>query len=494
MLVDDLIGQVLGGQFEILESVGKGAMALVYRAYQASMDRVVAVKMLLGEYTRQPNFLERFEREAKVTARLNHIHILPVYHYDQFQSTPYLVVPFVDTGTLADLIQSGDLSMSEILRLSEQIGAALDHAHSRDVIHRDVKPSNVLIDADGNALLCDFGLAKLTTPDATMLTAADTLVGTPNYMSPEQCSGLPADPRSDVYSLGVLIYEMITGELPFSGETPLSTVLKHIDDPIPDLPNAPYLNTFVKTALAKNPAQRYQTASEMVVGLRYAVETHDGANILYEPIAHSRSSGATTHQTKPLFDGENIEPESVEISMGQVPALLDRFYTPALTEASRLDHGFLGVEHVFMALARDPRGLLARVLAGQGANPVEVIRAIDNYVGRGDGPLFKGGARPTPRLMRILQIAADAAREQHRFAPTPHELIIAMIQEGESVPVRFLGYMRIDIIAVLEATLEEYSGTITAFSADSASWPSVPFVDQADDADPRAPTKLDYDS
>ncbi|MBN1285564.1 MAG: protein kinase [Anaerolineae bacterium] len=489
VFVDDLTNQVLGGQFKILEPVGKGAMAMVYRAYQASMDRVVAVKMLLGEYTRQPDFLERFEREAKVTARLNHINILPIYHYDQFEGVPYLVVPFINTGTLADLMHPGSLPVSEVLRLSGQIAAALDHAHNRDVIHRDVKPSNVLIDADGNALLCDFGLAKLTTSGAATLTA-DSLIGTPYYMSPEQCSGLSIDARSDIYALGVLIYEMMTGAPPFSGPTPLATVLQHIDAPIPDVPGAPHLNPFIKRALAKNPDQRYQTASEMVEALRYIEEVNN--DVLYEPIGAVQPGSATIYQTRPLEDEELI-PETVEIDMSQVPALLDRFHTPALAEAARLAHGFLGVEHVFMALARSPGGLLVRVLAAQGVDVIEVIQAIDGHIGRGDGPLFKGGPRPTPRLMRVLQAAADAARRQHRFVPTPHELVIAMFREGESVPVRYLGYMGVDLAAVLGDLEAEYAGAVAAFSAhiDPSRPAPARLPDRFGDVDPYAPTEAD---
>jgi serine/threonine protein kinase len=487
--VDDLTGYTIGGQFEIQETISRGTMAMVYKAYQISMDRTVAVKMLLGEYTRQPDFLRRFEREAMVAARLSHINILPIYHYDHFQNYPYLVVPFIDTGTLETLMQPGPMSKEDIIRLGTQVSNALDHAHSRGVVHRDVKPSNVLIDGDGNALLCDFGLARLVSADSTgSLTGADTLVGTPYYMSPEQCGGLPADSRSDVYSFTVMLYEMVSGDIPFRGATPLSTVLMHIDAEVPDLPKMPHLSPIFKKGLAKDPSHRYQTAGELMDVLRRALGTGEpDSHALYAPI---EQQGDAARQTAPLLEDDVVQ-MPVQVSMSQVPALLDKLYTPALAEANHLDHGFLGVEHLFIALARDHKGPLTGLLSSQKHDPRDVIQAVIQYIGRGDGHLFKGGSRPTPRLMRVLQVAANAARSQGRFTPLSQELVIAILQEGENIPVRVLATLGVNLVEMFEQVLDDYTGVMAAIRTAVDVYISDEENPPALDAGVTAPTRSD---
>ncbi|MDH7473049.1 MAG: protein kinase [Anaerolineae bacterium] len=276
----DLVGQTLGS-YRIVEQIGIGGMATVYKAYQPSMDRYVAVKVLPAVLSRDPAFLKRFQREARVVARLEHKHILPVYDYGEQEGLTYLVMRYVEAGTLKDRLAAGRLDLTEISRIIAQVGAALDYAHRLGVIHRDVKPSNVLIDSQGDAYLTDFGLARIM-ESSDQLTATGVGVGTPAYMSPEQGQGLKIDHRSDIYSLGVMLYEMVTGQVPYQAETPMAVVLKHITEPlplprrfVPDLPAE--VERVILKALAKKPEDRFQTVQEMVEALDLAVRSATAA-------------------------------------------------------------------------------------------------------------------------------------------------------------------------------------------------------------------------
>ena len=272
--MSDLIGKTLG-PYRVLEQIGVGGMATVYKAYQPSMDRDVAIKVLPHYLSQDAEFAKRFQREARAIAKLEHAHILPVYDYGEHDQTTYIAMRYVQAGTLKERIAKGPLPLDEINRLIGQIGGALDYAHRMGVIHRDVKPGNVLIDAQGDTYLTDFGLARMM--EATQqLTASGVGVGTPAYMSPEQGQGIKVDHRSDIYSLGVVLYEMVTGHVPYEAETPMGVVLKHISDPLPlprkVAPNVPEaVEKVILRALAKDPAHRFQTAGEMVEALNIAV-------------------------------------------------------------------------------------------------------------------------------------------------------------------------------------------------------------------------------
>lgn len=272
--MSDLIGKTLG-PYRILEQIGVGGMSTVYKAYQPSMDRYVAVKILPHYLSQDPEFARRFQREARAIARLEHAHILPVHDYGEYEGIAYIVMRYVEAGTLKERMAQGPLPLDEIDRLVGQIGGALDYAHRLGVIHRDVKPGNVLMDAQGDTYLSDFGLARMM-ETTQQLTASGVGVGTPAYMSPEQGQGVKVDHRSDIYSLGVILYEMITGHVPYEAETPMGVVLKHISDPLPlprtIVPNVPEaVEKVILKALAKDPAGRFQTAGEMVEALDIAV-------------------------------------------------------------------------------------------------------------------------------------------------------------------------------------------------------------------------------
>lgn len=264
-----MIGSRLG-EYEIIEEIGKGGMATVYRAYHPQTDRFVAAKIIHRTISADPRMQERFEREARLVARLEHPHILPVYYYSGDHDPPYIVMRYVEGGTLKDVLDRGKLPLSDTLHILRQISAALDYAHRQKVIHRDIKPSNIMFDRDSNVFLTDFGIARMTQTDvAPGLTQTGFTVGTPGYMSPEQGLGLETvDHRTDIYALGVMIFQMITGQLPYQAETPMGVVMKHINDPVPSLldvdPSLPApIDVAIMRALAKRPEDRYATAGEL---------------------------------------------------------------------------------------------------------------------------------------------------------------------------------------------------------------------------------------
>ncbi len=228
MKAEALVGTVLG-TCKLQQLNGQGGMGAVYLAQQSRPRRQVAVKVLLPSTTLKPQhlaaFLERFRRETDAAASLEHPNIMPVYEYGERDGVAYLVMPYISGGTLRDVMErEGSLAFPKIVNYIEQMGAALDFAHARGVIHRDIKPANILLTPEGRLLLTDFGLVKILSDgqDAhTRLTGAGAPVGTPDYMSPEQVMGTEVDGRADQYSLGIILYQMVTGTTPFQGETPM---------------------------------------------------------------------------------------------------------------------------------------------------------------------------------------------------------------------------------------------------------------------------------
>ena len=268
-----LIGQRIGS-YLITGLLGEGGMAAVYRAHQESMGRDVAIKIIESKLARNPEFTKRFEREAHTIAALSHSHILKVFDYGRQDDLIYLVMELLPGGSLADQIKRKPLDLPDAARLLDQIGDALDYAHDKGIIHRDLKPQNVLLDERGNAILTDFGIAKLLN-ETTALTHSGIAMGTPFYMSPEQCQGGTIDARSDLYALGVMLFEMLTGDVPFKSDTPISLLYMHINQPPPsvrqnrpDLPEA--VERVILKALAKPPDTRFQSAGELVTAFRVA--------------------------------------------------------------------------------------------------------------------------------------------------------------------------------------------------------------------------------
>ncbi|NWG16869.1 MAG: serine/threonine-protein kinase [Chloroflexi bacterium] len=275
MTTDELIGKTIGG-YEILDVIGRGGMATVYRAQQVSMKRLVAVKVLPKQYIHDDTYLQRFHQEVKIVSQLEHRNIVPVYDYGESEGQPYIVMRYMTAGSVDDRISGGPMEIETIISILEQIAPALDYAHSKNVLHRDLKPSNVLMDDDGGAYLTDFGIARILGEQSAGITTQG-VVGTPSYMSPEQAQGLPLDNRSDLYALGVMLFEMATGRRPFESDTPYSIAVMQVTMPPPQ-PRAynPTLSFAVEEvilkALKKKREERYPHAVGLAESLKRAVD------------------------------------------------------------------------------------------------------------------------------------------------------------------------------------------------------------------------------
>ncbi|HLG77408.1 MAG TPA: serine/threonine-protein kinase, partial [Ktedonobacteraceae bacterium] len=281
---NNLIGKTLG-TCTLQRLIGRGGMGAVYLARQSRPRRTVAVKVLLPDLIEQRprnEFLARFRREADAIAALDHVNIMPVYEYGEQEDSAYLVMPCVTGGTLRDVLEKrGPLSLQEAQTILDQAAAGLDSAHALGIIHRDLKPGNMLFHADGRLLLADFGLAKVLHDvddenKGHFLTSVGTIVGTPEYLSPEQSAGNPVDQRSDIYSLGIVVYHMLTGRVPFHGTSPVAVAIKHTLEMPPPLrqfnPAIPAnVEEVVFTAVAKSPEQRFSSAGTFARAFRQAI-------------------------------------------------------------------------------------------------------------------------------------------------------------------------------------------------------------------------------
>lgn len=291
----ELIGEVIGDRYRIDEVVGAGGMATVFRAFDATLERDVALKVMRREITDDADQLERFRREARAAAKLSHAHIVTVIDAGEENGRPYIVFEYIPGETLKQRIKSrGNLPVTESVAYAIEIGSALVAAHEAGLVHRDVKPQNVLLDAAGHAKVADFGIAReLEANDG--LTKTGRVLGTTDYVSPEQAMGEDVTGRSDVYSLGIVLYEMLTGEVPFKGENHVAVAMKHVKEQLPDvqrlrpeISNA--LAAVIEKLTAKEPAGRFATAAQAVIELEdvLAFET-------------ARAGGATGEATA-VFD------------------------------------------------------------------------------------------------------------------------------------------------------------------------------------------------
>ncbi len=306
---DTLTGKTIG-KYQILNKLGSGGMAEVYKGYQENLDRYVAIKFMHAFLSEDQDFLHRFKREARAMASLRHPNIVRVFDFDTYGDSYYLVMEYIEGGTLKERLAAARqakelLPLEQARQIAIEMADALAYAHDRGMIHRDIKPANIMVDREtGKAVLTDFGIVKLAGGQASAVTVTGALIGTPAYMSPEQALGEKGDTRADIYSLGIVLFQMVTGRLPFDADTPLAVVMKQVNDPAPlpmDFnPNVPLgLQEVILKSLAKNPDDRYQTAAEMAAALRAVRLDEDATAVVLPPVTGTgtvdagAASGAT---------------------------------------------------------------------------------------------------------------------------------------------------------------------------------------------------------
>jgi len=296
---DELIGKKIS-QYTIIEEIGRGGMATVYKARQASMNRTVAIKVLPRHFMHDPDFLERFQREVDVIASLEHPHILPIYDYGETDGIPFIAMRFLGGGSMADMIRRGRPKITDLEKPFAQLAQALDYAHQQGIIHRDLKPGNIMLDENDNAYLSDFGIARVMGSELT----GSAIIGTPAYMSPEQANGINIDARSDIYAMGIVLFEMISGREPYKAETPMAVLLKHMSEPLPSIREvrsdvSEEIEEVINTATEKNPDDRYASAGEMAQAFSEALAGRSTAET-------KRSIDNRTRQAKPYTEASTV--------------------------------------------------------------------------------------------------------------------------------------------------------------------------------------------
>jgi serine/threonine-protein kinase len=295
------------GKYKIIEEVGRGGFAAVYKAVDTTLDRTVALKVLAPHLLWDPTFVQRFQREAKVAANLDHPNIVTIHEVSQIEGVYFIAMQFLEGRTLSQILEAeGPLPVSQVQAIIEQIASALDYAHVRGFVHRDIKPSNIIVADDGQATLTDFGLVKAG--EGTKLSTTGVVFGTPEYMSPEQAEGKALDTRSDIYSVGVVLFEMLAGRAPFVADTTPAVMYKHVHEPPPldelpsDLPQG--VVAVIEKALAKDPTGRFQTVAEIVGALRRTVlgpEPEVAPSALVEPVAVPEEEAVPIWQKVPVW-------------------------------------------------------------------------------------------------------------------------------------------------------------------------------------------------
>jgi serine/threonine protein kinase len=334
------------GIYEIKSELGRGGMATVYRGYDSRFEREVAVKVLPQELLHSdPQFRLRFEREAKIVAQLEHSAIVPVYDVGESDGQPYFVMRYMNGGSLSERIKAGVFTIDEAIQILGAIAPGLDEAHSKGIVHRDIKPSNILFDKRGNPYISDFGIAKLTQAQAGNVTGS-AIIGTPAYMAPEQAQGIDVDGRADIYALGIILFEMLTGKQPYEADTPMAVAIKHITDPVPQIrqtnPKLPEgMDTIIQKAMAKNKTDRFSSAVEMTNALREVARNVTTKLAVSPTLASSTPAAAPTvnAQLEAIPQKKAFNALFVIVPIVAVAALAGGFFlfngtrTPPKTEA-----------------------------------------------------------------------------------------------------------------------------------------------------------------
>ncbi len=300
------------GIYEVKAELGRGGMATVYRAYDPRFEREVAVKVLPSELLHSdPQFRLRFEREAKIIAQLEHTAIVPVYDVGEADGQPYFVMRYMNGGSLSERIKAGGLTIEDAARILGAIAPGLDEAHSKGIVHRDIKPSNILFDKRGNPYISDFGIAKLSQAQAGNVTGS-AIIGTPAYMSPEQAQGTEIDGRADIYALGIILFEMLTGQQPYQADTPMAVAIKHITDPVPHIRKinpqlSERVDAIIQKAMAKDKNERFATAVEMTNTIQEAAR-HEPTKLQSPPtmLRDARKASEPTIKAKAVPEKKGV--------------------------------------------------------------------------------------------------------------------------------------------------------------------------------------------
>jgi len=278
----------LGNRYELHEEIGSGGMAHVFKARDTLLDRIVAIKILKPEYTEDTQFIERFRVEAKAAASLSNSNIVMIYDVGQDDGIYYIIMEYIDGITLKEYIaNTGRIPWKEAVNIAIQMSQAIESAHYNHIIHRDIKPQNVLLTKDRKIKITDFGIARAAS--TTTITTVGNAMGSVHYFSPEQAKGALTDEKSDIYSFGITLYEMVTGSVPFEGETPIAVALQHIQEPpsppisrVPQIPQG--LNAIILKAIAKDKRDRYQSISELLTDLKKVLKDPSGETLQYTSV------------------------------------------------------------------------------------------------------------------------------------------------------------------------------------------------------------------
>lgn len=315
-------GQRLGGRYQVETRIGGGGMAIVYKAKDLILHRQVAVKILRSQFGMDEDFVNRFHREAQAVASLSHPNVVGVYDVGQDDETHYIVMEYIEGHTLKEVInQQGALPIEEAVRISIQICDALDHAHQNNIIHRDIKPHNIMIGKNGRVKVTDFGIARAVT--STTITHTNSILGSVHYFSPEQARGGVSAEKSDIYSLGIVLYEMVTGQLPFSGDSPITIALKHLQEPLPEPresnPNIPQsVENIIFKALVKDPFLRYSSARAMLLDLETCLlpERRDEEKVVF-PVDNEQTRVVPVITPEMLEQAYQTRPSGIRGRSGQ---------------------------------------------------------------------------------------------------------------------------------------------------------------------------------
>ncbi|MBU1661866.1 MAG: protein kinase [Chloroflexi bacterium] len=386
------------GRYEIISELGRGGMATVFNANDPSFDRRVAVKVLPRTFLHDPQFRVRFEREAKMVAALEHSAIVPVYDFGEEDGQPYIVMRLMSGGSLADKLKGGKLSLEEAAQIITHLSPALDAAHAKGIIHRDLKPGNILFDQYNNAFLSDFGIARMSAGADTI--TGSKILGTPAYMSPEQIQGdKDIDGRSDLYSMGVMFYQMLVGNTPYQATTPAKVMMMHILEPVPDLLGAmpdlpPAVETWLEKVLAKEPDDRFSSARDMADALTDAMRGKTPLPSSSKTMVASGLKRPTT-QTPPSVVLKPQAAASVAIPLPPPTSTKRRWLSISIGVAALLGIGAIAViALVFAGLkGSGPLALLAQATA---TSPATVSSVVDTYT-------------PEPTIEQLVDVPATAS-------------------------------------------------------------------------------------